>query len=103
VELAWAKLLGVALLLGASKIPLRKQRCRIHFGGILMANSLHHVEHQAVFARDCESRMKPRLTCLRRGGTSQSISHAAALSHRLAADELPGRLSNRREGGTNDY
>ena len=28
--------------------------------GILMANSLHYVEHQAVFIRDCESRMKPQ-------------------------------------------
>lgn len=28
--------------------------------GILMANSLHYVEHQAVFIRDCESHMKPQ-------------------------------------------
>ena len=28
--------------------------------GILMANSLHFVEHQAVFIRDCESHMKPQ-------------------------------------------
>ena len=26
--------------------------------GILMANSLHYVEHQAAFIRECESRMK---------------------------------------------
>lgn len=28
--------------------------------GILMANSLHYVEHQAAFLRACESQMKPR-------------------------------------------
>jgi trans-aconitate methyltransferase len=28
--------------------------------GILMANSLHYVENQAVFIRDCESHMKPQ-------------------------------------------
>jgi len=28
--------------------------------GVLMANSLHYVENQAAFIRECESRMKPR-------------------------------------------
>ena len=28
--------------------------------GVLMANSLHYVEHQAAFIRDCESRMRPQ-------------------------------------------
>jgi len=28
--------------------------------GILMANSLHYVEQQAVFIRNCESQMKPQ-------------------------------------------
>src|SRR5215471_8125111 len=28
--------------------------------GVLMANSLHYVENQAAFIRECEARMKPR-------------------------------------------